>query len=317
MSCLWIRRALLALASASALLTVACGSGDIESQLQPSRVVVFGGGHSDMGQGGSKYTVNDGSLNIWSHHVARSYGLDLAPVVAGGTSFATGNARISAKPDAAGNSATPTVTEQISAFLAGGPLRENELLMVEGGTADVIAEMAKVTAGTQTPEQMVAAVKQAGRDMAAQVRRLVDAGATHVVAVGTYDIGRSPWAAGIGQTALLSEASLRFNDELLVAMVDLGRNVLYVDAAFLYNLMISEPTSYGMQNAIHAVCTSVDPGPGIGTGTGQVNSARCSPATVLPGADYNQYLFADRVYPGPTAQRQFGTYAFDRIHNRW
>lgn len=317
MSCLWMRRALLALASASALLTAACGSGTIESQLQPSRVVVFGGGHSDMGQGGSKYTVNDGGLNIWSHHVARSFGLDLAPVVAGGTSFATGNARISVKPDAAGNSATPTVTEQIDAFLARGPIGENDLLVVEGGTADVIAEMAKAGAGLQTGDQMIAALGQIGRDMAAQVRRLVDAGATHVVVVGTYDIGRSPWATGIAQTTLLSQASLRFNDELLVAMVDLGKNVLYVDAAFLYNLMISEPTSYGMQNAIHAVCASVDPGPGIGTGTGQVNSALCTPATLLPGADYNQYLFADRVYPSPAAQRQFGDYAFSRIHSRW
>jgi phospholipase/lecithinase/hemolysin len=312
-----MRRALLALASASALLTVACGSGTIESQLQPSRLVVFGGGHSDMGQGGSKYTVNDGGLNIWSHHVARSFGIDLAPVVAGGTSFATGNARVSAKPDAAGNSATPTVTEQIDAFLARGPIGANDLLVVEGGTADVIAEMAKVTAGTQTPDQMLANVGQAGRDLAAQVRRLVGTGAAHVVVVGTYDVGRSPWATGIAQTTLLSQATGRFNDELLVSLVDLGKNVLYVDAAFLYNLMISQPTNYGMQNAIHAVCTSVDPGPGIGTGTGQVNSARCTPATLLPGADYNQYLFADRVYPGPAAQRQFGDYAYSRIRQRW
>ena len=53
MSCHWMRRALLALASAAALLVAACGSGTIESQLQPSRIVVFGDGFSDLGQAGA------------------------------------------------------------------------------------------------------------------------------------------------------------------------------------------------------------------------------------------------------------------------
>ena len=46
--------------------------------------------------------------------VLGSFGRDLAPVVAGGTSFATGNARISAKPDAAGNSATPRTSTEVA-----------------------------------------------------------------------------------------------------------------------------------------------------------------------------------------------------------
>ena len=71
MSSHWMRRALLALASVSALLTAACGSGTIESQLQPSRIVVFGDGFSDLGQGGTRYTVNDGGINIWTQQVAR------------------------------------------------------------------------------------------------------------------------------------------------------------------------------------------------------------------------------------------------------
>ena len=74
---------------------------------------------ADLGQGGSRYTVNDGSVNIWTQHVAASFGVPLAPAAAGGTSYATGNARVNAKPDAAGSSATPTVTEQIDSFLAG------------------------------------------------------------------------------------------------------------------------------------------------------------------------------------------------------
>lgn len=317
MSCLWMRRGLLALASASALLMAACGSGTIESQLQPARIVVFGDSFSDVGQRGTRFTVNDGGIDLWTQQVASSFGLALTAQSAGGTSYATGNARVTLKPDAAGNASTPTVTEQIDAFLAVGPIGANDLLIVQGGIPDIVAEMAKVSAGAETSDQMLAAVKQAGHDLAVQARRLVNAGAAHVVVAGTYDLGRSPWAAATGQAALLSTASGRFNDELLVSMVDLGQNVLYVDAAFLYNLMISSPASYAMTNSADPVCTSIDPGPGIGIGAGQVNSALCTTATVPVGTDYNVFLFADRVYPTPAAHRQFGVYAFTRIRARW
>lgn len=317
MSCNWKRRVLLALASASALLVAACGSGTIESQLQPSRVVAFGDGMSDLGQTGSRYTVNDGSVNVWTQDTASRFGVSLAATAAGGNSFATGNARVIRKPDAAGNTATPTVAEQIDAFLAAGRIGANDLVIVSGGTADIVAEMALVTAGTQTSAQMIANVGQAGRDLAAQVRRLVQAGGTHVVLSGPYNLGRSPWAAAIGQQSLLTQASTKFNEELLVALVDQGANVLYVDAALFFNLMEANPTGYDLTNTSNAVCTSVDPGPGIGIGNGQVNSALCTTATLLPGADYTRFLFADAVYPTPQGHRKFGQYAFDKIRSRW
>lgn len=317
MSCHWMRRALLALASASALLVAACGSGTIESQLQPSRVVVFGDGFSDLGQGGSRYTVNDGSVNVWSQQVAASFGQSLTTAVAGGTSYAAGNARINSKPDAAGNSATATVTEQIDTFLAGGAIGGNDLVIVGGGIGDIVAEVGKLNSGAQTGDQMIMNVKQAGRDLGAQVRRLVQAGGAHVVVVGPYDLGKSPWATTTGQAGVLSDASGKFNEQLLLSIVDLGANVLYVDAALLFNLMVASPPSYDLANGIDLVCTSVDAGPGIGTGAGQVNSALCTTGTLVPGADYTHYLFADRIYPTPQAHRKFGDYAYQKIRSRW
>jgi outer membrane lipase/esterase len=317
MSCNWMRRALLALVSVAALLIAACGSGTIESQLNPSRIVVFGDSFSDLGQTGSRYTVNDGSINIWTQQVASSFGVSLATVNAGGTSYATGNARVNAKPDAAGNTATPTVKEQIDTFLATGVIGSNDLVIVNGGIADIVAEMAKVAAGAQTSDQMLANVRQAGRDLAAQVRRLVQAGGTHVVVVGPFHLGKTPWAIATGQVDLLTEASSRFNDELLIAIVHLGANVLYVDAALHFNLVVGTPTAYELTNATDLVCTSIDPGPGIGTGAGQVNSALCNAGTVAAGADYNRFLFADRIYPAPQGHRKFGEYAHTRIRARW
>jgi outer membrane lipase/esterase len=304
MSCNWKRRILLALASASALLVAACGSGTIESQLQPSRIVAFGDAMSDLGQvNGRRYTVNDGSVNIWSHQVAARFGVAASAANSGGTFYATGNARVTSKPDAAGSSVTLTVKEQIDAFLAGNAIGANDLLIVNAGTSDIVAEMAAVTAGTQTGDQMLANVGQAGRDQATQARRLVQAGAKHVVVVGPYNLGRAPLAAFLGQGALLTQASTRFNEELLVALVDLGANVLYVDAALLFNLMVANPGSYDFGNVTDPVCLTA-------------SAVDCDTSTVGI-AEYNRHLFADRIYPTPQGHRKFGDYAFDKIRERW
>jgi len=313
----WMRRALLALACASAALMTACGSGTTESALVPSRFVAFGDGFSDLGEGGSRYTVNDGSANVWSQYMANLFGQNITAASAGGQSYARGNARVLLKPDAAGSTATLTVTEQVDRFLATNTIGPNDVMVIGGGFSDIIVQMAAVRAGTQTGEQMVANVRQAGRDLGAQVRRLVGAGAKYVVVTGAYNLARSPWAAAIGQGNLLLESSTRFNEELLVSIVDLGANVLFVDAAFHYNLVTGSPASYNLTDALGTVCTSVDPGPGIGIGNGQISSSLCNTSTIVTGVDYNMYVFADAVYPTPQAHRLFGEYAYHRVRARW
>ncbi|MBV7431438.1 SGNH/GDSL hydrolase family protein [Acidovorax sp. sif1233] len=313
----WMRRTVLVAACASAALLAACGSSTTESAITPERFIAFGDANSDVGQKGTRYTVNDGSVNNWTLQVAASYGKPLTAASAGGKSYAVGNARVKAKPDAAGNASTPTITEQIDTFLASGSFAANDVVILSGGISDVIAGMAAVQAGTQTEAAMVAAARQAGEDMAAQVRRLVAAGAKYVVVTGTYDLSKTPWAKAIRREALLTDASSRFNDGLLVGIVDLGANVLYVDSAYYVNLYTSVPANYGFNNATTPVCTSVDAANGIGIGAGQVNSALCTPSTLLAGANQASYVFADPVYLTPSAQRQFGTYAHDRLKARW
>ena len=311
----WIRRAWLAAAAASALLLAACGGGTVESKLSPTRVIGFGDAMADVGQTGSRYTVNDGSVNNWTQFVANSYDHSLTPTSQGGLSYAQGNARIVAKPDAGGDSATPTVQQQIDSFLAGHSINSDDLILVSAGTSDVIVQARAVLDGVQTEDQANANAEQAGADLGNQIKRLVGAGAKHVVVAGTYNLGRSPWAVQLGSDGMLQKLSTSFNNGLLVTLVNDGANVLYVDFALYFNQQTSSSSS--VSNNTTAVCTSVDPGAGIGTGSGQVNSKLCSTATLLPGADYNSYLFADRIYPTPRGHQLFGDYARGRIQNRW
>jgi outer membrane lipase/esterase len=314
----WLRRSLLLAAGAAALALAACGSGTIESQLRPSRIIAFGDATADIGQTGGRYAINDNTLNNWTLQTASAFGVSLAPAVSGGLSFATGNARVALKPDAAGNPATPTVTEQITGFLGASTPGQNDLFLVSAGTSDVVAEVAAALAGTQSSDQAIVNIRAAGRALGAQVRRLVDAGARHVVVVGPYNLGRAPWAVQTNQARFMEDASNRFNEDLLVSIVDLGANVLYVDAALHYNLVTGNPALYGLSNATDLVCTSVDSGAGIGTGTGQVNSKLCTPSTLIAAdLDTSRYLWADRVYPTSQGHRLFGDYAHARIRQRW
>ena len=324
----WLRRtAVLAIACASAALMAACGSGSVDSAISPTRFVVFGDGFSDVGQTGTRYTVNDGSVNIWASQLASRYGVTITAASAGGSGYAVGNARVTLHPDAAGVASTPTVTEQITTFLAAGNPLSTDLVMVGGGTSDILAGFATYRAAVAADPSSAAATAAAtafnasatlaGTQLAAQVRRVVNAGARYVMSTGTYDLSRSPLATATGLGTVLGSASTAFNTALLLGISDLGTNVLFVDAAFYYNNITGLPSSYSFTDATTVVCNSVDSGAGIGTGTGQVSSAKCNSSTIKAGLDPTVYEFADNVYFTPQANRLFGNYAYDRLRLRF
>lgn len=318
----WLRRALMLAACAAATLLAGCGSSTV-SAFTPTRVISFGDAFSDVGNLGvnNKYTVNDGSTNNWAQEVAADFGLALAPSNSGGLGYAQGNARIALTPDAAGGTTTQTVTQQIDSFLASNSFQPGDLVLINGGISDIVYNWQQMAAGNITQAQMSANVTAAANALGAQVQRLVSAGAQHVIVVGTYNLGVSPWAAMIGQgglTSALGNLTVQFNDSLLLSIVNLGTNVLYIDSAFYFNLVTSVPTAYPpLVNGTGVACTSVDAGPGIGIGAGQVNSSLCNTGTIVPGIDYTTYLFADPLYFAPSAQRLFGDSTYNKITQRF
>lgn len=309
----WLRRAVLLAACASAAVLSACGSSSIESALAPSRFVAFGDGLSDLGQSGSRYTVNDGTINVWTQQVAASYGGTLSTQASGGTSYARGHARVVGTPDDVGGS-TLTVSQQIDKFLAADKFGGNDVVLINGGLGDLLVNY-KANISNQTA--FVAAMAQAGTDLGAQVRRLITAGAKYVVVSGLYDVSKSPWGVASGQAGNISAGVLKFNSSLLLAINDLGANALYIDAAYYYNLVIASPTSYTLTDSTNIACTSTDSGVGIGIGNGEVNSSLCTTSTIGSGIDYTKYTFADKLYFTPAAQTLYGTYAYGRMKSRW
>lgn len=318
-----LRRVALGLVCVPAAWLVACGGGTTEGALTPTRLVSFGDAFSDIGNGGTtaKYTVNDATVNTWVEQLATGYALTITPSANGGHGYARGNARIVAKPDAAGSAATLTMTEQIDAFLRTSKPELNDLILVNGGVSDIVAQVSSVIAGTTTEADMITRVKQAGADMGGQVRRLVQQGATHVLVVGVNNLGHTPWATRVGKAAMLTDASIKFNEALLLAIVDLGNQVLYVDLYNYAGAVVSTPAAFGLTDATNVVCTSVDPGNGIGTGSGQVSAALCTDTTVIAEAavdkKYNSYVFADGLYFTPAMNRLFGTNALSRVRARF
>lgn len=286
---------LVAAAGASALLS-ACGSGDIVSALTPTRFISLGDGLSDVGQGGTRYTINDGTVNMWSEKLAGRYGLTLTSQAAGGLGFAQGHA--------VGQALPRTLAQQADAFLASNTFTSTDVLLINLPMADVLTPLAAVKAGTLSESDALAQIDATGRAHASWVTRLIAAGATHIVTAGVYDLGKSPWAIAQGQVGLFTTASLKLNDAFKTAAVNLGANLLFVDAAFLVNRSVLTGATYGFYSIDKAICTTA-------------SALDCTSSTLVSGSTASQYVFADSIHLTPACQQQLGDYAHDQLHARW
>lgn len=299
----WTRRAALALVGVSAAaMMAACGDGSVVSDLKPARFMTVGDSFADVGQAGGKYTVNDGSLT-WVQQLAAHYSLTVDPASAGGWGYAQGYARVDSA-DTSSGTAAPSVKEQVDQLLARTSMQEGDVMMLNGGLHDIVAA---VTA-TGISDQTTATVKAAGKALAAQVRRVVAAGATHVVVTGVQNVGLTPWAVRLGEQSSIEKLSVAFNDALLIDIADMGATVLYFDASLFFNLINNKPENYSVDNATDPVCTTPD-------------ASTCTPSSVV-STDYNRYMYADSLNFTPKVQRNFvdRSYtenAYDKFKNRW
>jgi outer membrane lipase/esterase len=277
---------------AASLVISACGSGSTFEPLVPTRVVSFGDGLSDVGQTGAKFTVNDGTVNIWAQQVAARYGQTLTAAVSGGLGFAQGGARI--------GTGANSITDQIGTFLAGNTVGARDLLIIDAG----VAELAALAQANPTDAAFAAAARVAGQTLATQVLRLTAAGVKHVVIANAPDMGKTPLAATApSRTAGFSAATRAFNDGLKEALGNVTTGVLLVDNEAYVNSLFNNPALLGAgANVTAPACT--------GLVTACTNTANVV-------ANYAVYLFADDRHLAPAAHRLIGDNAYNNIRNRW
>jgi outer membrane lipase/esterase len=274
---------------ASALLA-ACGSGSTFQPLVPTRFVSFGDGMSDLGQtGGNRFTVNDGSTNIWVQQLAVSYGRSITASNSGGLGFATGDSRV--------NSGANPISAQITAFLAANTIGTSDVLVVDAGVSELV-ELANANASDAV---LATAADLAGKALGAEVKRLTAAGAKHVVIANSPDLGKAPLFAATRATGLTA-ATRAFNDGIKAALADVTNNVLLVDNEAYVNSIHVSPALLGSGANITAKAC-----PGVATA--------CTAANAV--STYSVYLYADDRHPTPAAHRLIGTNAYNRVKARW
>ena len=262
-----------------------------------SNVVVFGDSLSDSGNAahalglppGTSFTTNPDP--VWAEIIAGAFGASGQNSLAGGPNYAFGGACM--------NPATPcdfddvpTVTEQIGQHLAarGGSLDPNALYTIWGGLNDI------ADSALGDPLNALGHVLAAADVNAAQIRRLREAGARHVVVFNMPDASLAPFAVAQGPAAQagLSALVAEYNKKLYAGIRENEEGVVPININVALGALAANPGRYGLTNVTGTACGEPDAGSALSIQCGPAGSP--FPVTYAPGAN-ETYLFADRSHP--------------------
>lgn len=264
-------------------------------------VVVFGDSLSDAGQffstslnDYSKFTTNPGDVAV--QLVASRYGFTLQPSRVGGSDYAYGGAGV-ITDDNGPDPAIPTITQQISGYLANGArANPHSLYMVWGGANDIFYHSTQYGLGTffpglgETAAQATANINAAATQELQLINQLKQAGANYLVVFNLPDIGATPSAKQNealvpGISGFLTSVSQSYNQTLNAG---LGTHTLAVNTYALFNQVVADPAKYGFTNVTTPACTTS-------------SSHDCNGGTLVAAGADQTYLFADGVHPTTAA----------------
>jgi outer membrane lipase/esterase len=294
--------------AASALLA-SCGGGEQVERFNATRVLAFGDEYSVINTDGTKYSVNalqTGSATqidcisnpLWVQSVASLYGL-VFPQCAG--TLPSVASRIYATPGAT----VADLAAQIDRHLQSGGFAPGDLATVFIGANDIVAQFQRFPAVGE--DQLTADVTALGAGLAAQVNRLAGYGA-RVLIVTVPDMGLTPFAGdrspGSVNPGVLSRLSTRFNDSLLLRVLNDGRKIGLVQ--------------------LDEYLKAVDTATLRGSGSPYVNVTQpacavalpnCTTGTLVPEAVGAAWLWADARHFGAIAQGALASLAASRASN--
>jgi outer membrane lipase/esterase len=309
------RRFLSNRAVALVALLVAAGSGAQAGQY--SNAYFFGDSLTDAGVfaalpgvgANDHFSTNPGT--VWAQNLGAKYGVSVTAAyatnpannpytfssVASGNDFAVGMGRVNLAPTLQPEAVNiPSMSTQVTDFLARGAVDPNALYALSSGHNDVITQYMALPAngGTTSLADAQAALVTAAGDMAAQVARMRAAGARYLIVVGITDITKTPF--GQSQTpanlAQLQTLVSTYNTALTTALA--GQNLLYFNTSRLLDTIIANPAAFGVTNTTDAACNPLSLG------------------CVAP-ASTSGYLFADPKHPSAIGHRIISDWAYTSL----
>ena len=264
-----------------------------------SNVVVFGDSLSDSGNAaaasglplppGTSFTTNPDP--VWAEIIAGAFGASGQNSLSRGPNYAFGGACMNPATPCDFDDA-PTVTEQIGQHLSlrGGRLDPNALYTIWGGLNDI------ADSALGDPLNALGHVLAAADVNAAQIRRLREAGARHVVVFNMPDASLAPFAAAQGPAAQagLSALVAEYNKKLYAGIRENEEGVVPININVALTALAANPGRYGLTNVTGTACGAPDAGSALSIQCGPAGSP--FPVTYAPGAN-ETYLFADRSHP--------------------
>ena len=262
-----------------------------------SNVVVFGDSLSDSGNAaaalglppGTSFTTNPDP--VWAEIVAGAFGASGKIPLAGGSNYAFGGACMNPATPCDFDDA-PTVKEQIGQHLdtPSGSLDPNALYTIWGGLNDIADSL-------QNDQPNALGHVLAAADVnAAQIHRLREAGARHVVVFNMPDASLAPFAAAQGPAAQagLSALVAEYNKKLYAGIRENEEGVVPINIHAALHALAANPGRYGLTNTTGTACGAPDADRALSIQCGPAGSP--FPVTYAPGAN-ETYLFADRSHP--------------------
>jgi len=267
--------------TAAVAVALAIASGGASAQF--SGAYAFGDSLTDAGQYGARFTTNPGLT--FPMYVTQQYGITMTPSFTGGTDYGQGGARVNQpSPLIPPNAPNISIAQQVTQFLAKGPVDPNALYQLQGGPNDILVLAGQAANGQITPAQLQAGVAQAAVDLAVQAARLQAAGARYLIVYNVPDVGLTPAAGAQNARATFTALASLFNSTLNAGLAAAGLQVVQVNAFKLLQEVVANPAAYGFTNVTGVACTTS-------------SSLTCTPATLVAPNAALTYAFADGVHP--------------------
>ncbi len=271
---------------------------------------------------GLPFTTHPGS--VWVDYIAEALGISLTPNLRadfgavgvtgrlqtlGGTNYAEGGARIATGGEDDGlttleipdvgtmqlqQASQHSIKNQIDRWSAAHPegFAPGQLVIIQGGANDLFG-LINDTPAVELEARAGTLIEEKASAMAAQVGRLVDAGASTIIYANVPDLGRTPLYTNLipSLSATATELSAAYNTAVASKLANLP--VTLFDTWGMFHQVLENPATFQLTNVSAPACNSFT----VPGSASSLTALLCTSSTLVePGAD-QRYLFADWVHP--------------------